>query len=344
VRDRLERCSIPASASLRDGMVAINRGAVEIALVVDEQNRLVGTLTDGDARRALLAGAQLDEPVAPHCHRDFTAVTDNAGRAEVMDLMRARRIGQIPIVDEQGQLIGLHLLHEIIGATVRPNWAVIMAGGRGTRLRPLTDEIPKPMIRVAGRPIVERLVLHLVGFGVRTIYIAINHLGEQIEQHFGDGSRFGCRIEYLRETEPLGTGGALSLLPAVPTEPIVVMNGDLVTEADLGAMLDFHSRGAQAVTLGVRRYRHVVPFGCLELEGDRIVRMEEKPTLIRPVNAGIYVLSPKVVARVPHRPIGLPLVLESTLDAGEVIKAFEIDADWIDVGRPDQLQQARGEK
>jgi dTDP-glucose pyrophosphorylase len=342
MRDRLDRCRVAETGRLLDALRVLETGGMEVALIVDAEERLIGILTDGDIRRALLAGVSLDAPLASHANRSFTKVSNRAGRAEVLDLMRARTIGQIPIVDDAGKLRGLHQLHEIIGGASRPNWAVIMAGGRGARLRPITDEIPKPMIRVAGRPILERIVLHLVGFGIKRIFLSVNHLGEQIEQHFGDGHTHGCRIEYLREKEPLGTGGSLALLPDRPRDPLLVMNGDLITEADVGAMLDFHRDGGQTATLAVRRYQHVVPFGCVDVDGDRILRMEEKPSLVRIVNAGMYVLDPAVVARVPRAPIGLPTIVEQCVEAGETARIFEVETDWIDVGRPDQLKQARG--
>jgi dTDP-glucose pyrophosphorylase len=336
--DRLERCKVHLSGRIVDAMWSVERGAAEVALVVDDHDRLVGILTDGDIRRALLKGVPLDAPLEPHAQRHYTSVLPQASRAEVMDLMRARTFGQIPIVDESGKLVGLHLLSEIIGAEVRPNWAVIMAGGKGTRLRPMTEQVPKPMLRVAGRPILERIVLHQVGCGIRRIFLSVNYLGHVIEEHFGDGSRFGCRIEYLREEQPLGTGGSLALLPEKPTHPLLVMNGDLVTEADVGRMLRFHTGGA---TIGVRRYCHIVPFGCVDLDGDRVTHMEEKPPIVRMVNAGIYVLDPSVVARVPKEEIGLPEVLEQCLALGEPVRAFEIETDWIDVGQRDQLRLAR---
>src|SRR3989304_1487910 len=205
----IKEISIKQSATIREAMEAIQRGACWIALVVDNNSKLLGLITDGDIRRALLSGATLNDPLEPYMQRKFTAVPPTTGRSEVLDLMRARSLNQIPIVDQTGKLVGLHLMREIIGAVRRPNWAVIMAGGRGERLRPLTDSIPKPMIKVAGRPILERIVLHLVGYGIRRIFISVNYLSQVIEDHFGDGTRFGCTIEYLRETQPLGTGGSL---------------------------------------------------------------------------------------------------------------------------------------
>lgn len=329
---------------MRDALIALERGSVEIALVVDGDGRLVGLLTDGDIRRALLAGASIDGPLEPHMHTRFTAVGQNAGRAEVIDLMQARTIAQIPIVDGEGRLMGLHLLRDVIGSEPRPNWAVVMAGGRGTRLAPLTDHTPKPMLRVAGRPILERIVLHLVGHGIRRIFLSINYLSQVIESHFGDGSQFGAQIEYLREEQPLGTAGALTLLPAVPEAPVLVMNGDLVTQADVGALLDFHERGKQGISVAVRKYFHTVPFGCVELDGDRVASLEEKPTLSRLVNAGIYVLAPAVVARVPlGRESTTPALIEQAIAAGETVRALEIEDDWIDVGQREQFKRARGE-
>jgi dTDP-glucose pyrophosphorylase len=340
----LEHATVSVTGSIRDAMIALERGSLDVALIVDEAKRLVGIMTDGDVRRMLLRGGSVNDRVADHMHASFVSVGPSAGRAEVIDIMQARCIQQIPVVDADGKLAGLHLLREVFGAPVRPNWAVVMAGGRGTRLAPLTDQIPKPMLRVAGRPILERIVLHLVGQGVRRIFLAINYLGHIVRDHFQDGSRLGARIEYLTEEKPLGTGGALSLLPEQPTAPVLVMNGDLVTQADLGALLAFHERGAQVATMGVRKYFHTVPFGCVELDGDRLVRLDEKPTMTRLVNAGIYVLAPQLVTALPRNvATTVPDILGNAMNAGQEVRAFEIDDEWIDVGQREQLSQARGD-
>ena len=239
---RLSACLVPESGTLRDAMATLDRGARQIALAVDADGRLVGVVTDGDLRRALLGGAALGDPLGPRLNREFVNVTPGEGRPEVLDLMRARHVSAVPVVDGEHRPVGLHLLQEFVAPVERPNWAVIMAGGQGIRLRPLTESLPKPMLKVAGRPILERLILHLVGSGIRRVFISVNYLGHVIEDHFGDGSDFGCRIEYLREAEPLGTAGSLSLLPT-PTDPVLVMNGDLVTSADVGHLLDFHEAG-----------------------------------------------------------------------------------------------------
>lgn len=339
----LEFCQVLLSQSIEDSMRALDRGAVEIALVMDSDGRLVGTMTDGDVRRALLKGARLNSPLAPHVQRSFTAVGPGVGRAEVLDLMQALTIAQIPIVDSDGRLKGLHLLHELIGAVDRPNWVVIMAGGKGTRLRPITEHLPKPMIPVAGRPILERLVLRAVSFGLRRIFISVNYLGHVVEHHFGNGKHFGCSIEYLRESSPLGTGGALSLLPAIPEHPVLVMNGDLVTQADFGAMLRLHGEKQHVATIGVREYAHTVPFGTLKVIDGRITRIEEKPALSATINAGVYIIGPKLLARVPaNQEFPITKLFEESLARGESLGAYEILDDWIDVGQKEQLKIARG--
>lgn len=340
--DRLRTAMVPETGSVRDAMAAVDRAAGKICLAVDGEGRLVGVATDGDIRRALLRGTTLDDSIGPVLTRRFVAVDAREGRTDVIELMRARGINAIPAVDEAGRPVGLHLLQEFLEPVQRANWAVVMAGGQGVRLRPLTDSLPKPMLRVAGRPILERIVLHLVGHGIKRVFISVNYLGHVIESHFGDGSRFGCAIEYLRETEPLGTAGALGLLPEPPRESVLLMNGDLVTSADLGGLLDFHAKGGYAATIGVRRYLHTVPFGCIEREGDRVVSIEEKPTVERLVNSGIYALEPAVVEMVqPGTRIGTPELVGVLLEAGDSVGAYEIEDDWIDVGQREQLDRAR---
>jgi dTDP-glucose pyrophosphorylase len=336
---------VPIEGTLLDALRALDRGAIEIAFAVDADARLVGALTDGDVRRALLRGATLDSPMAPHVNRRITTLDAQSSRIEALELMQARGISQIPVVGADGHVVGVHLLRDMLATSERDNWAVVMAGGLGTRLGSLTQNTPKPMLRVAGRPILERIVLHLVGHGIRRIFLSVNYLAHVIEHHFGDGSRFGIRIEYLREDRPLGTGGALALLPERPRLPLLVMNGDLVTQANVGSMLAAHTDRGALATIGLRRYDHQVPFGCVELDGHRLVRFDEKPTLSKLVNAGVYVLSPELVARVPAGEMfPLPQLFEDCLRRGEIVTGFEIVDDWIDVGQRDQLSQARGER
>lgn len=341
----LERAIIRDGDTLRDALTSLDSSGCQVVLVVDADRRAVGLMTDGDVRRALLRGATLSDLVPPFMRADFKWVSPEARRDDVLDLMQALRISEVPVLDDTRRVLGLHLLHDVLGHQSRENWAVVMAGGRGVRLAPLTDTVPKPMLRVAGRPIIERIVLQLVGAGVTRIFLAVHYLANVIEDHFGTGARFGCRIEYLREESPLGTAGALALLPERPQRSLLLMNGDLMTQADLGAFLDHHESGAYDATVAVRRYLHSVPFGCIDLDGTRIVGFEEKPTLQKVVNAGIYALSPDFVTRVKADvPRTMPELLSSSIAAGKHVSAWEIQDDWIDVGRRDQLEKARGER
>jgi dTDP-glucose pyrophosphorylase len=342
----LETAQVLTSGTLRDVISALDRSALGVALVVDDAQHLLGIFTDGDVRRALLHDATLEAPLERYMRRAFTSVSSGTTRAEVLELMSAMQFAVVPILDERGVLRGLHRLHDLLGVAPRPNWAVIMAGGRGTRLGALTREVPKPMMRVAGRPILERLVLHLVGFGIRRIFLSVNYLAHVIEEHFGDGSKFDCTIEYLREERALGTGGALSLLAARPTDPLLVLNGDLVTQANVGAMIDIHTRARPEVmlTMATRRYFHTIPYGVVEADDTRVVRVIEKPSLSRLINAGIYLLSPRLLERIPRdQDFAMTTLVDGCLERGELVESFELADDWIDVGEQDQLKQARGE-
>jgi dTDP-glucose pyrophosphorylase len=343
--EHLSRATIPVRATIADAMRSLEASMTQIVLVVDESNRLVGTLTDGDLRRALLEGADMRSDVADHVNRDCFIVGPDAARAEVLDLMQARQIAQVPAVDDERRIVGLHLLHDLISNIERPNWAVVMAGGRGARLGDLTQAVPKPMLQVAGRPILERIVLQLVGSGIRRIFLSVNYLAAVIETHFGDGHRFGCSIDYLREDAPLGTGGALALLPRGPGEPahpVLVMNGDLVTQANFGRLIDAHEAGGQTVTMAVRRYVHQLPYGVVDLDGDTLLGFEEKPSTERFINAGIYVLDAAPIRGLgPAEPFTMPEFIERIRAEGGVARVVEVADDWNDVGARDQFDRAR---
>lgn len=340
----LARLCVKPDATVVEAMRAINDGGQAVAFVCGGRGRVLGLLTDGDLRRALLDGAGLDSRcLLQAMRRDFASVRPEAGRAEALDLMRARHIEQLPVLDAKGRLVGLHTLHNLLGATARPNVAVIMAGGRGTRLYPITQHLPKPMVTVAGRPILERLVLHLVGYGIRRIYLSVNYLAEMIEAHFGDGAAFGCEIRYLRETQPLGTGGPLALLPERPAHPMLVMNGDLVTQVDVARLLAFHEQGRFVATFGLRTHSIEVPFGVATVRGDRVVGLREKPTERLCVNAGIYVIDPALTELIPRdREFPITELFASCLRRRLPLGAHMIEDEWVDVGRPQELRRARG--
>jgi dTDP-glucose pyrophosphorylase/CBS domain-containing protein len=340
----LKKYVIGHGRSIRAAMQAITDNWREVALVADDEGRVVGVVTDGDIRRGLLAGLTLDSPVEKVMTTDYVNVGVEADRAGVLDLMKARGIRHIPVIGPERRLVGIHFLEALLGTTDKPNAAIIMAGGEGRRLRPLTDRVPKPMVPVAGRPILERLVLQLVGYGIKRIYISVNYLAEVITEYFGDGSRLGCSIAYLRESSPLGTGGPLSLLRERPQHALVVMNGDLVTQVDVARLLQFHYREKAVATLAARHHQIEIPFGVVSQRDNRLLELTEKPSPHYLVNAGIYVLEPEVLPLVPADTFfPITSLFDALLARKQRVAVYAIEEDWIDVGRREELHRARGE-
>lgn len=341
---------VSPGATLRETMAAIDQGAVEIALVADEQGRLLGTVSDGDIRRALLRGLSQDVQISQVMNTHFTSVRPDAQVEEVLNLMQARSIKHIPVIDSECRLIGLHLLQDLIEVKERPNWVVIMAGGRGLRLRPLTESVPKPMLTVNGQPLLERTVTQLVAHGFRRLFLSICYLGNQIQEHFEDGKRFGCRIDYLKEEKPLGTGGALSLLPERPKGSLLVINGDLLTNTNFTGLMDYHSNYENAVTLCVKELIYEIPYGVVGVNGHNVIDLQEKPTQRFFVNAGIYVLEPHAVDLVPrNEEYSLPQLVDAVRKKGEAVGAYPIREEWVDIGRLEdyrrvQMQLGEGDK
>ena len=337
----LRKLVVAPDRTIRDAMRVITDNWREIALVADAECGVQGVVTDGDIRRGLLSGLDLDSPVSRVMTTDYVHVGPDADRAGVLDLMRARRIRHVPVLGIGRKLLGIHFLETLLGTADKPNIAVIMAGGEGRRLRPLTDRVPKPMVPVAGRPILERIVLHLVGYGIKRIYISVNYLAEVIMGHFGDGQRFGCSITYLNESAPLGTGGPLSLLGEPQQHPLLVMNGDLVTQVDISRLLQFHERQRSCATLAARHYSVEIPFGVVTQRDDQLLELTEKPTPHYLINAGIYVLDPDVLALVPAGTFfPITVLFEKLLALKRRVAVYSIEEDWIDVGRREELKRA----
>ena len=338
---------VSRSSTLREAVEVIQEHSAAICLVIDAQKRLIGSLSDGDVRRAFLSGARLEDQAITWARQNPATVLVGTDRSAVIDLMQALGVPQVPEVDSTGRVVRLHLLRDIVGGTKRANIAVILAGGQGTRLKSVTGDLPKPMVRVAGRPILERLVLHLVGAGISDVRLAVGFGAEIVEQHFGDGERFGCGITYLREEQPLGTAGPLrGLLNALPDEPIIVMNGDLVTSFSVDGLLSAHVATGAAATIAVTDYTHEVPYGVLTTEGDdgRVVALNEKPTWIGTVNAGVYAIEPRLILDIPEgRSVPMTEFIERCLDGGNRVTAWRTVGEWHDVGRPDDLARARGD-
>ena len=280
---------------LGEAIARIDQTGLQIALVLDRQRRLLGILTDGNVRRAILGGRSLQTPVSEVMTKNPTAVHAETSREAMLAILRRTTFHHLPLLDSSDCVVGLVTLDELIGGAHRPNWVVLMAGGVGSRLHPLTEDCPKPLLSVGGKPILESILEQFSGYGFNQIYLSVNYRAEMIQGHFGNGERWGVDINYLHETERLGTAGALSLLPSTPQEPIIVMNGDLLTHANFNNMLNFHAAQGSVATMAVREYDFQVPYGVVRLDGAHICAIEEKPVQKFFVNAGIYVLSPEAL-------------------------------------------------
>ena len=336
-----QRAILKPTASLQEVVKNLNDVAIKICLIVNDKDELEGTISDGDIRRALLRGSTLASPVTDFLRRNPLVVPEGMSREQVLQLMTANKIHQIPVVDTHNHPVGLHLWDDITAPIKRPNLMVIMAGGLGTRLLPHTEYCPKPMLLVAGRPMLEHIIEHAKLEGFNHFVLAIHHLGQMIEDHFGDGERLGVRLDYLKEETPLGTAGALSLLDPRPELPIVVTNGDVITDISYGEMVDFHQRYQAIATMAVRIHEWKHPFGVVQLKGVEIMGFEEKPIAITHINAGIYVLDPGALGllRVCDH-CNMPTLFERLLAQGQRTVAYPMHEPWLDVGRPDDLKMA----
>lgn len=332
---------VPDTASVREAMQVIDGGARQIALVVDTEGRLVAVVTDGDIRRRLLSGVGLDAPVAEVMRKDFSAVPSTKGVEAARQLMQARKLHQIPVVDEGGRPVDLVHIDDFTGITKRDTRIVLMAGGLGSRLRPLTETTPKPMLPIEGRPILEVIIRRLINQGYYDFTIALNYKGDMIRDHFRDGSIFGARIGYVQEDKRMGTAGALSLLAERPTSPFVVMNSDLLTSLRFDALLRFHEETGAVATMCGREYSMQVPYGVIEMEGTALKGIIEKPTHSHFINAGIYVLSPEVLDYVePDNWLDMPTLFERVIEDGKTASVFPVQEYWIDIGRIQDLERA----
>jgi dTDP-glucose pyrophosphorylase len=331
------------SSSIKQAITTLNDTGLQIVLVLDASDTLVGTLTDGDIRRGLLKGLTLDDAIEGAMRSNSLVVPPEMGRDMVLQLMKANRLRQLPVVDVDHKVVGLHLWDDIAIPSF-PNSIVIMAGGLGTRLRPHTESCPKPMLPVAGKPMLEHIIECARAEGFARFIIAVQYLGHIIEEYFGDGERFGVRIDYLRENIPLGTAGALSLLNPRPEIPFIVTNGDVLSDIRYGELLDFHMRHAAVATMAVRLHEWQHPFGVVQTQGVDIVGFEEKPVARTHINAGIYALSPEALdGMMANSRCDMPTLFEQLQTEGKRTVAYPMHEPWLDVGRPDDLNRANAE-
>ena len=339
-----KRILIKAEDTIQRAIETLDATAVQIALVVDEVGHLLGTVTDGDIRRGILRGVALEGAVAQVMNT--SPITANRGipRDELLALMTSRSIKQVPLVDEDGIVVGLERLDNMFrGPAVKDNPVIILAGGQGNRLRPLTNDMPKPLLKIGGRPVLELILRQLRLYGFHRLFISVNYLGNQIEEYFGDGRRHGVSIQYLREPDPLGTAGPLALVPTPLEGPCIVINGDLVTKVNFEHILEFHQEGGFDLTIGVKEYAFQLPYGVVVTEGDNVVEFREKPAETRLINAGVYVIEPNVLDLVPSgKRYDMDYFIQSVIgQSSRKVGAFLIHEYWMDIGTASDLQQAQ---
>lgn len=343
--DIWHKAVLPLDSTLQQVITNLNESSMKIVLVVNQKGEFQGTISDGDIRRGLLKGLNINSRIDDIIHLDAFVVPPHLNRETVMQLMLANKIQQVPIVNENKKVVGLHLWDEITVIPERSNLMVIMAGGKGTRLMPHTKNCPKPLALVAGKPMLEHIIERGKLEGFNHFVIAINYFGHMIEEHFGNGEWLGVKIDYLREQSPLGTAGALSLLPTKPDLPFVVTNGDVITDIHYGELLDFHNRYDATATMAVRLHEWQNPFGVVEIQGVEVVGFEEKPIARSYINAGVYVLTPKTLNELTkNTPCDMPALFERLQSKTKRIVAYPMHEPWLDVGRPEDLLFANLEK
>lgn len=342
--ENIKNIKLRENSTIKEALQIINQGAIQIALVVDENDRLVGTLTDGDIRRGLLKNYTLDDSINDLYFKNPITSLNSESKEKIIQKAIKNQIYQIPIVDENNILVDIVNLATLLKTTNKRNRVILMAGGLGTRLRPLTEDTPKPMLKVGNKPILETIIKNFASHGFVNITISLNYKGDIIKDYFKDGSDFGVNIDYIEENSRLGTAGALSLLKDKPNEPFFVMNGDLLTDVNFSNLLDFHSFANANATMCVREYEYQIPYGVVETVDDKITSIIEKPIKKFFVNAGIYVLSPNIFEFIPSNEFfDMPTLFNILIEKEKKILSFPIHEYWLDIGRIGDFEQAQSE-
>ncbi len=344
----LESFLVGPDVTIREAIARIDRNARGIVLVVDGKRCLVGTVTDGDIRRKILEGIDLERSVEDLLQRATNSpysrpvtISAGKGKGEALSLMRSKSIRHLPVLDDDGRVVDLMVLDDLMPVEPLALRAVIMAGGKGIRLRPLTEETPKPLLPVGDRPLLEHTIEQLKNSGVSSIHISTHFRSEKIREHFGNGQEFGVEINYLSEDQPLGTAGALGIMDK-GSEPLLVINGDILTKVDYRAILKFHQDQGADMTVGVRQYDLEVPYGVVESDGPMVIRIIEKPVTRLFVNAGIYLLEPGVAKRIPRgQPCEMTDLVQKVIQDNGTVVNFPIVEYWLDIGRPEEYERAQ---
>lgn len=331
-------------STIKEALKIIDSGAMQIALVIDENEKLLGTVTDGDIRRGLLNNLSLEDTIKSIIFKTPTVCHVDDNKEKVLEIALAKKLHQIPIVDKDGKLVGIEEIDELLKPKYKTNKVVLMVGGLGTRLRPLTDKTPKPMLKVGNKPILETIILNFKKYGFVNIVLCVSYKSEIIEEYFKDGSDFGVNIEYVHENKRMGTAGALSLVKEQLNEPFFVMNGDLLTSINFEHMMEYHISNSSVATMGVREYDFQVPYGVVNTDGANILSIVEKPVHEFFVSGGVYVLSSEVLKYIPENEFyDMPTLFEKLIEKKEKSISFPIHEYWLDIGRVEEFEKANNE-
>ncbi|MGM8213706.1 nucleotidyltransferase family protein [Virgibacillus sp. W0430] len=335
---------IPPSTTILETMEIIDNSSLQFAVVVDKDNRLMGTITDGDIRRGILKGFSLETTVEKVMNDSPVYECEGKDQFYYKEILEQNKLKQLPIVNEQMQILNIVFSNEIKTLPNKENVVVIMAGGLGTRLQPLTNDTPKPMLNIGDKPILETIIESFKSYGFSNFILSVNYKKEQIKNYFKDGRLLGVTISYIDEEKRLGTAGALSLLPVKPKKPFFVMNGDLLTKINYEQLLDFHVNSKSSATMCVREHEYQIPYGVIETKNHRLVSIKEKPLHRSFVNAGVYVLNPEALRYVPTNTFfDMPELFNKLMDKRKEISAFPLREYWMDIGRMDDYEKANGE-
>jgi dTDP-glucose pyrophosphorylase len=333
---------VSPETTMAETISVIDKAAMQFALVVDNNNKLLGIVTDGDIRRALLRHQEMNSPIDTVMNKSPSVAKKGLSRSRLLHLMNSKGLLAIPIIEDD-VLIDVQTLQKIVNRSHYDNPVFIMAGGFGTRLKPLTDNCPKPLLKLGGKPILETIIENFIASGFHRFYISTHYLPEQIEAYFGNGSDWGVEISYVHEENPLGTAGALGLLPKDITNlPIIMMNGDLLTKVDFELLLNFHTEQQGIATMCVTEYEYQVPYGVVTLQDHQLESMIEKPLQKYFVNAGIYIVTPELIKQVKENQIiDMPALLENEIAKGEKVSVFPVHEYWLDIGKFNDFSQAQ---
>ena len=340
---KIDEIKINQNASIKQALKVIDKGAIKVAVVLSDDGLLLGMLNDGDIRRALLKGMSLGDSIAGIINKHPVVANINDTKERILELANEKKLHQIPIISN-GKLIGIQDIREFLAPKNKPNKVILMVGGLGTRLRPLTNDVPKPMLDVGNKPILHTIVENFAKYGYTDIIMCVNYKSEIIKEYFGNGDKFGVKIEYVLENQRMGTAGALSLLQKRPKDDFFVMNGDLLTNVNFEYLHEYHKDSNALASICIRKYEMQVPYGVVNVRANKVTSIEEKPTQSFFVSAGIYMFSPIVLDFIPKGVFyDMPTLFSELLKHDFPIHPFPIREYWLDIGRMDEYRRANDE-